>query len=391
MAAKFSTIVYISIVPLSEKLVSDFYIDILIHSGFTVEFWDVSQIYNKQTINNDRVYEYLRSFTNKAMLNEYVDSYKNWQKTLFVINITYTYQFSYVYRLLKKYDCSTALFARGMIPIGQLKSSKCHLMVKVLNPFRLFRNLQIAYALLLKRRNLTKKIDYIFQAGTEGAKALGIGFKEDLNSAKQNIQINYFDYDNYLESKYINDTSEYIVFLDEYLPFHPDFDLLKMQKVNPLNYFKEINNVFDKIEKETSSRVIIAAHPKANYKINPFNKREIIYGETLGLVKRSKLVLAHTSTSISMAICARKKVVLINSDLFMINNGHISNILMGFSKSLNLRVINMSENRYNLDKIEIDEGKYELYLNSYLTSNDSKNRVTRDIFLEFLSKVSSKS
>ena len=89
------------------------------------------------------------------------------------------------------------------------------------------------------------------------------------------FNFNYFDFDNYLEQKTDIITSNTIVFLDEYLPYHPDFDLLKMEKINANQYYKELNNFFSKIEAHTSSRVVIAAHPKANYNINPFNNRPI--------------------------------------------------------------------------------------------------------------------
>lgn len=386
MEKNFSTIVYLSIIPLSEKISKDFYIDALINSGFKVEFWDISEIYSETVINTN--HDYHKRFKNKSDIKKHFSLYANYKDTLFLINIAYTYQFIFIYRLLKKFNCSTALFARGMIPTGGGNNSDTKVLIKILNPFRLLRNVKIVYSLLIKKYNLTKRIDFIFQAGTEGAKVLGLGYNEDFKTAKKIIQINYFDYDNYLESNCKNETSKTIVFLDEYLPFHPDFDLLKMEKVKASVYFKEINNFFNLIEEKTSCKVIIAAHPKANYDVNPFNKREIYYGKTLELVKKSELVIAHASTSISMAVCGKKKIELLDSNLFKINNGHISNILKAFSNSLNLRVINMSDKKYDFSNSKIDEYKYKQYLNTYLTSNESKDKLTKNIFIEFLTKKS---
>ena len=48
-------------------------------------------------------------------------------------------------------------------------------------------------------------------------------------------------------------------------------------------------------------KVVIAAHPKVEYKSNKFN-RKIYFNKTLQLIKNSNLVLAHMSTAINYAV-----------------------------------------------------------------------------------------
>jgi hypothetical protein len=272
-----------------------------------------------------------------------------------------------------------------MIPSNILNDASIDIVYKIFNPFRLIKNIGIFYSIFVKKINLTKKNDYIFQAGTEGAKVIGIAYNEDFKSAKRVIQINYFDYDNYLEQKKNTKSKNTIVFLDEYLPYHPDFDLLRMEKINASQYYKELNKFFDKIEADTTSHVVIAAHPKAEYNVNPFNNRPIYFGKTSELVNDSILVLTHASTSISFAICAAKKIILLDSNLFKINNFHLKNILNSFATYLNLKVINMSyETSDYTHDVQIDKLLYKQYLYSYLTSEISEGEKTSEIFINFL-------
>lgn len=384
---KFNKIIYISIVPLSKKIIKDFYIDDLINLGIEIEYWDVGTIFNDSHM-ACYIDEYSNIFKTKGEFRERLISFNDFNNTLFIINLTYCYKYLFLFRTLKKYKCSTAIFARGMIPSNIVNYSAIDIFYKFFNPFRLIKNTCTFYSIFLKKINLTKKNDYIFQAGTEGAKVIGIAYNEDFKSAKRVIQINYFDFDNYLEQKTDIKTSNTIVFLDEYLPYHPDFDLLKIEKINAHQYYNELNNFFNKIEAHTSSRVVIAAHPKADYNINPFNNRPIYFGKTLELVNKSKLVLTHASTSISFAVCATKKIILLDSNLFEINNSHLKNILNSFAAYLNLKVLNMSYENvdYKYD-VQIDKFLYKQYLYSYLTSEISEGEKTSEIFINFLKKI----
>ena len=88
--------------------------------------------------------------------------------------------------------------------------------------------------------------------------------------------INYFDYDDFLSTKFSQRIipEKYCVFHDEYLPHHPDFSMLGINTVDEKLYYKDLNIFFNLIEETYKVKVVIAAHPKAEkYKsFNLFNK-----------------------------------------------------------------------------------------------------------------------
>jgi hypothetical protein len=128
-----------------------------------------------------------------------------------------------------------------------------------------------------------------------------------------------FDYDRYIQIKNqiaLPDTSS-CVFLDEYLPFHPDLqDIGIGSPVSSDEYYPKICKFFDYIEHEFHVRIIIAAHPKSNYEATSdfFQGRTVIKGDTARLVKDSSIVIAHMSTSINFAILFNKPILFATMD-----------------------------------------------------------------------------
>ena len=57
------------------------------------------------------------------------------------------------------------------------------------------------------------------------------------------------------------------------------------------------------------------AHPRSNYEKHPelFKKYKIIKGKTIDLVKNSKLVLMHCSTSVNYAVIYKKPIIILDS------------------------------------------------------------------------------
>lgn len=99
-----------------------------------------------------------------------------------------------------------------------------------------------------------------------------------------------------------------IVFLDEYEPFHPDFDRQNIKKISPQKYFRDLNYFFTFLEKKYGVPVIVAAHPAADLSAYPryFEGREVIKGKTASLVRDSFGVVAHTSTALQFAFLYKK-------------------------------------------------------------------------------------
>ena len=136
------------------------------------------------------------------------------------------------------------------------------------------------------------------------------------------IPIQSFDFDRMWEvgGKSLSGLPErFAVFLDEYLPFHPDYDALKIAApLSAEQYYPNLRRIFDRIEEAYSCKVVIAAHPRAVYSEKQveewFGGRQVVFSETPALVSDSILALAHASTSISYVILKNKPLLLIDSD-----------------------------------------------------------------------------
>lgn len=132
--------------------------------------------------------------------------------------------------------------------------------------------------------------------------------------------INHPDYEKYLQVERLNIPScikgKYVVYLDQYFLHHPhvafenpgiNFEVLRY------GFYKSLNTFFDKIESTFDCKVVIAAHPVADYKQNPFDGREIIYYKTVELIKHCEAVCMHCSGSVSSVILYDKPICILTN------------------------------------------------------------------------------
>jgi hypothetical protein len=128
-----------------------------------------------------------------------------------------------------------------------------------------------------------------------------------------------FDYDSYLKLGPAPEPTgpRYAVFLDEYLPFHPDLDFQQIsRRVEPTGYYAGLRRFFDLAEQQLGGRVIIAVHPRADpgYEASGvFGDREMHRNRTAELIRDAVMVFAHSSTAIGLAVLYRKPVVFLTS------------------------------------------------------------------------------
>lgn len=209
---------------------------------------------------------------------------------------------------------------------------------------------------------------------------------KESSSIQHQINSHQFDYDLYLESKNLNDSDEinFAVFLDEFVPFHPDtFD--REPDCTAINYYADLNKFFKKIEEKFNLEVIIAGHPRSNYKKNPFDSRKIIYKKTPVLIKDSDLVLTHASTSNNFSVLYKKPIIFINSSLY---SEYFQSTIKSFSYALNQYLVNISTD-YLLDDtlFNIDNSRYENYKEHYIKVKGTEELKSWQIFINYLSKI----
>ncbi|MEG2761281.1 MAG: hypothetical protein RR921_08145, partial [Mucinivorans sp.] len=208
----------------------------------------------------------------------------------------------------------------------------------------------------------------------------------------QIVKVNSDDYDNYLRIKANPRIKEknYILFLDEYLPLHPDTELIGIKNVSAEEYYPILNSFFDRIEQQFSMPVVVAAHPKSlKYKENDyFNGRQVLFGLSADLSRDAHFVLAHDSTSINYPIAFGVKLHFITSHSIekSINSVH-QNVLM-FANYLHCNWQYMDDEQTPIQVIDtVDRNAYNNYKYDFQCWPATENTLTKDIFTSYLESL----
>ncbi len=383
-------VVYLAYIKISSKFIEDFYINELEKQNIEIEYWDLSCIFfkNNQSKNqsNNNVF-YVKSFDELNKL-----FYKiNIKNTLVISTITYNFESIYLHYLLNQYHFRIAFFARGAIP--SIKYDNKHALKKLLKfnlyPKYLLKLVKNKISLFLKKYNITRTFDIVYYAGRHSFANIGIGYKIDLIKAKL-FKLNYFDLDKTLEIKESTRLlkNKYCLFHDEYLPHHPDFDILKAKTVESKKYYFDLNKFFDEVKQKLGLEVVISAHPKAeSYKnFNPFNGRKIFFGKTAELCKYSEFSLIHVSSSVSFAVIYKKPIIFLTSEQIINEMFSYNKWINSFANELGYKALNI--NKYNLlKKPNINKEFYESYKYNYLTSDDTKYKLSFNVFFDSFDTV----
>lgn len=188
-------------------------------------------------------------------------------------------------------------------------------------------------------------------------------------------RINHPDYEECIRNQHVEAIykGRYIVYIDNYFPLHPEisqrnpsFDAKKLAK----SFYLSLNQYFDRLEKEYSCRVVIAAHPSSDYSINPFDNRDIIYNQTCNLVKYSLKICMHTSNSISYVMLYNKPTILLSNNVFRQAKTEYRR-LVATSRSMCLPIVDTDEDN-NLHAFrQIDSAFASGYIKKYLIAIDN--------------------
>jgi hypothetical protein len=376
-----SKVIYISFVRLTDKTSRDWYVDYLIGKGITVEYWDVvALVRNGYDEAAAKTTDYLHSIRTYGELEERLRLPEN-KNAYFAMLVSYAGFTVRLFRLLSKYDCHMLYIAWGALPVRRMNRWR-RLWFGFSNPLRLA--LHFYYrekAIVYRKLKLIKPFDIVFAAGQ--VMMTGSQF------ATKVVPINSADYDQYQKAKLENVMpiveGSYAVFLDVYLPYHADAKVLGWSTVRPDEYYASLNRFFDLLEAKYKIKVVISAHPRADYRIsNPFNGRKIFHGRTPDLVKDADFVLSHSSMSQSYAIFNFKPIVFIytNEMLSVYKRTAYMDEIYDAAEYLDAAI-------YNIDEISKDEqivvkdanlARYEDFKYSFLVSRDSENATTQEIF-----------
>ncbi len=388
--------------PFNKRDYKRFGSETLIQSGFNVEFWDLTPFLNP-IVSEKFIPPYsfsfngLRLFYSKDSVIESIEKL-NYQETLIVTSVSYQIEVWKIYNAISSRNLVYGSIASGALPspfgLEHTKRKLNYLTSRfVLKLFRDPSSLTRGIFSRLPTKLLgIKSMNFLILGGEKS------GGRKPIGKSTNVIHACTFDYDLYLqnEQRDFNIDSQYrnnIVFLDEYLPFHSDYLHMGVTApCDPERYYPKLVNFFEKVENLFDSRVVIAAHPRSHYESHPdyFDGRRVVRGATQNLVKNSKCVITHGSTSVSFAVIYRKPILF--TTLNCIENYHEYPL----KQQYNAIAYNLGKEQINLDnprnvdwqaELKVNQQAYKLYLDSYIKSPLAPEKTCWDIFADYVKSL----
>lgn len=207
--------------------------------------------------------------------------------------------------------------------------------------------------------------------------------EDDFSLYKKKVSTGSIDFNTYLLTPASNE-NKHIVFLDEYEPFHPDFDRLGVKKISPLEYFESLNSFFHLLENRYRVSVVIAAHPAADLTTysDYFRGRKVFKSQTASLVRDSVGVVGHTSTAIQFAFLYKKPACFVITN--EMSRGFREPIIAAYKKyGFHFYNISFEQDRQSAD-LTWDEKLANKYIDDFVISNGTPHVNTWERFVDFI-------
>ena len=380
-------VIYVSWVKLTHHFAENWYIDHLITNNIEVEYWDATSFTRgEHAVQGELNADYLTLVKSYSEFEKLVQREEN-NNAIYVMMMLQHFRHERVFRILSRHNCKMVFIDWGAMPVNCVSEDARKLWLHrafyglITSPFKSFRNIfdQLAWKVYKKLR-LIKPFEVVFSAGS-----VIIGHYQ---FAKKVVPINICDYDHYQRAKTINERivkEKYVVFIDNNEVGHPDNILSGEKSVNYDSYYKSLNNFFDLVEARYGVKVVIAAHPSLNVETSGFNKRSVFKFLTAELIKDAQFALVHHSTAVSYAVLNLKPCLFIYT-----NDLENLDVKVTVAENVNLIAKSLDSAVYNVDQIQDSEQiivkqansiRYEEYKYRFLTSKESEEEMSQDIFL----------
>jgi len=377
--------------PFSRRDYERFGIEILKKNGFRVGVVDCTPI-----VNNDFHEQYGKELSCQFESNEIVDTFKSACEKIKKMESGRTV----IVDLLGNNDLAIKL--RFEIKCSDLLSMQLYLGLLPTLPFptwdfkRVF--MKIKRPLIFVKR-IISKINEVFldnkKYDLQSYPDFIVGSGEEclktrVSNKTKIIWTHAMDYDLYLLAQ--NDepaSQEHVVFLDEDMLFHSDYDYLNiLPPVTVEKYYSSLNDFFENIEKITGKPVVIAAHPRSNYETRPdyYRGRKIIKGKTAELIRDASLVLFHATTSINFAILWGKPAMSLTTN--ELKNSWFQPRIECLANAIGANLVNVddiepSKSGVN-DWLKVDDMKYQEYRRKYIKKDGTPDIPVWQIVSEYL-------
>lgn len=373
--------VFVSPVPLTERMARDWCFAYLRENGVAAEFWDVSAIWPVGQGASRPGQEGLTLVGTFAELEALV-ARPAYADAVFITLMSHDGRHHDLYRMLTRLRRTTCVFEWGHLPVRSY-GRRLTILDLLRRPARAPRAVWNKLKTVGSRRlGLVKPYDLVFAAGRSAAAVHP--------NAKRTVRINLCDYDLFQEiaknAKRAVD-GRYCVFLDNAQAHNPDIGVEGMPYIDKARYFASLNRFFKLTEERFGLPVVIAAHPKSDYPPDLFEGRRILKDLTPQLVRDADLVLCHHSTAIGYAVLARKPLLFFyTGEMGTLYAETRIRPMRGFAGYLGAPVLDADALRSaaEIPDAVVDERRYEDYRYDFLTNRGTEHERTRDIVLREL-------
>lgn len=400
MDKKISRIIVITEYPFNKRDNERFGIDILRHHSFDVEIWDITSYlhkkYEDKLLHEDpNNFPGLRLFSEKSDITDAIAQLDTQSLVLFIAG--FDYHTCFILQGLSRKKIGYCIWGGITMPLPtpqkeslaerfftcmkrgsalKIKGILQHIINRFLLKHYTFFGIAPASIILLSGEKSTEHYSY------------------PVNEKTVKLWTHYLDYDIYLEQKdqQVTSVKRTAVFLDIYLPFHPDFLHSDTEfPISPEEYYPKLCNLFSVLEKKFQIEIIIAAHPRSDYGNKPdyFCGRTIIKGETARLIKESVFVIVHSSTAVDFAVFYKKPVIFITTNEIqrLVTGKNLHGLyIRSVSSALGKELINIDQG-YDFDwekEMTIDEEAYRRYKNLYIKKEGTPEKPVWEIFSSYL-------
>lgn len=395
------TIIFFFEIPFNQRNFERFGIQQFIDNNFIVEIWDLSQFLHPRNTAETQPHPLpeIKGLIYKKILakNEVREGLQNIRSnTLVHCFIGFSFRTLFIYRFLSKNKIPYAITVTNTIPVASPAESisGTKTWIKVFSDLfhrksNVFENLLNRFILTHYRFLQVRPASLCYAGGQKSVEKINYPF----DTTTEILWIHTLDYDTFLRlrnSKADSDPNQG-VFLDEYVPFHPDFDIIGEEPlVSPEEYYQKICSFFSYLEKHHKTRIVIAAHPRSDYEHLPdfFNGRLVIKGRTAELVQQSGFVITHASTSINYAILFQKPILFLTMNQLKqeTSSCRIGYILETICSILGKKPIGL-DLPYLVDwddEMMVPLDAYLRYKNQYIKSDRSPERESWRIIIDHL-------
>lgn len=362
-------IVILSQAPLTPQIKRNNYIEDFLSVGYKdLEFWDLSQYLHPGMSFVDELHEsyvkYAVSLKELKQLLIPIDSVN----TIFVLDFDISWSARHIFAELSKSGCSyvridmyanTYLYTSRIKQLAKLFSKSLKSIVKAKMGI-------IGYRIYAFIHHIPPFKHYYSSSSIVSC----------------TDKINHPDYEefSFTESKQICNFN-YILFVDTCFGTHPDDVFIYKYKNIPANknYQESVNHFFSYLEHKYKIPVVIAAHPKSNYRNGEFGGRRIIKYNTKNLVIFADKVILQLCNTISWVVLANKPVTFITTKDYD-SLAHRKKRLRQLVKILGTKVYDIDSVPYSeITFSRIEDKKRMSYINTYLTDESTCRKRNIDI------------